>query len=145
MNILDDGVGEAFRSWVDTGAAGDYVAVQAYLAATSDVMRTLQYIRGAIAARTKLATTVGVGPRFLHSTGQLHKGGRNNGLFLQIVDEARETLPVPEADFTFSELISAQARGDAEALLQRKQRVLRIALGRGGEDALMTLLSAVRG
>ena len=92
-----------------------------------------------------LATTAGFGPRFLHSTGQLHKGGKSNGLFLQIVDEAREALPVPEADFTFSELIHAQAQGDAEALQQRKQRVLRVTLGRGGEDALMSLLGAVRG
>ncbi|MCZ6766487.1 MAG: hypothetical protein O7D32_06100 [bacterium] len=145
VNIIDDRLGEVIRSWVGTGSPGDYIALHAYVAPTPDVVRTLQWIRRAVGSRTKLATTMGFGPRFLHSTGQLHKGGRNNGLFLQIVDEAREALPVPEADFTFSELIRAQAQGDAEALLQRKQRVLRVTLGRGGETALETLLAAVRG
>ena len=145
VNIIDDRLGEVIRSWIGTGSPGDYIALHAYVAPTPDVVRTLQWIRRAVGSRTKLATTMGFGPRFLHSTGQLHKGGRNNGLFLQIVDEPREALPVPETDFTFSELIRAQTQGDAEALLQRKQRVLRVTLGRGGEDALLTLLSAVRG
>ena len=79
--------------------------------------------------KARVATTAGYGPRFLHSTGQLHKGGANNGLFLQIVDDATANdVAVPETDYTFGQLITAQSAGDAGALLQRGRRVLRVNL-----------------
>jgi transaldolase/glucose-6-phosphate isomerase len=122
---------------------GDYVAVHAYLAPTSETDAFMQRFRLALRDRLRLATTFGYGPRFLHSTGQLHKGGANTGLFLQIVDHPSERLSVPETNYTFNDLIGAQALGDAEALLKRGRRILRIELGHGGVDALNDLLHAV--
>ena len=79
--------------------------------------------------RLRIATTFGYGPRFLHSTGQLHKGGPNTGLFLQIVDSPRSDLEVPGAGYTFGQLIRAQAVGDFRALTQKGRRVLRVDVG----------------
>ena len=118
----------AFNEWAQA-SPGDYLALQAYVAPSAAVAAELQVIRTALGQRLGLASTIGFGPRFLHSTGQLHKGGANNGLFLQLVDEPREDMPVPETEFTFAELIEAQAIGDAKALTQRGRRVLRVNLG----------------
>ena len=79
--------------------------------------------------RLKLATTVGFGPRFLHSTGQLHKGGPNTGLFVQVVDEPSEDVEIPGQDYSFATLIKAQAAGDLLALRDRDRRVVRVSLG----------------
>lgn len=117
-----------------SAAQGDYVAIQAYLKPSLETTRDLQGLRLSIRDGYKLATTLGYGPRFLHSTGQLHKGGPNKGIFLQIVDQVREPLPVPETDYTFGSLIRAQAMGDAQALTQRGRRVLRLVLGESGID-----------
>ena len=78
--------------------------------------------------RTQLSTTLGFGPRFLHSTGQLHKGGPNTGLFIQLVDDPGNDCNVPETDLTFGQVIRAQANGDYLALLERKRRILRVNL-----------------
>jgi transaldolase/glucose-6-phosphate isomerase len=105
------------------------LALQAYLAPSTENESKLQAIRSVLGERLTVASTLGFGPRFLHSTGQLHKGGANNGLFLQFVDEPQQDMPVPETDFTFGELLAAQALGDFRALKQRDRRVLRINLG----------------
>jgi transaldolase/glucose-6-phosphate isomerase len=106
---------------------GDYVAIQAYLAGgDEDELDALQRLRAAITGTTGAATTLGYGPRFLHSTGQLHKGGPNNGVFLQLVDDAGPHVHVPEETFTFHQLIQAQALGDLGALVERGRRVLRV-------------------
>ena len=78
--------------------------------------------------RLKLATTVGFGPRFLHSTGQLHKGGPNTGLFVQVVDELSEDVEIPGQSYTFGTLIRAQAAGDLLALRDRDRRVVRVSM-----------------
>lgn len=96
----------------------------------------LQDIRFELLKRTRSATTLGYGPRFLHSTGQLHKGGPNKGLFLQFVDEPPADLPVPETDYNFKVLIRAQALGDFRALMERGRRVLRINLKSGVQEGL---------
>ena len=119
---------KAFADWARANP-GDYLAVQAYVAPSEENEAKLQEIRTTLGGRLGLASTIGFGPRFLHSTGQLHKGGANNGLFLQLVDEPKEDIPVPETGFTFAELIKAQAIGDAKALTQRGRRVLRVNLG----------------
>lgn len=129
--------------WLQKASAGDYVALHAYLAPTAATSAALEAVRATLGARTGLATTLGYGPRFLHSTGQLHKGGPNTGLFLQIVDEPREDLPVPESRFTFGELIRAQAIGDYRALVGRGRRVLRVSLGRDADAGLERLRLAV--
>jgi transaldolase/glucose-6-phosphate isomerase len=119
----------ALREWMSGAAPGRYAAIQAYLAPANETTAHLQELRVLIRNRAKLATTLGYGPRFLHSTGQLHKGGPNSGLFLQLVDEPAADLAVPETDFTFGSLIRAQALGDYQALTQRGRRVLRVNLG----------------
>jgi len=125
--------------------AGDYISLQAYLNPAPETWSTLQQIRARLRDRTKAATTVGFGPRFLHSTGQLHKGGPNTGVFLQIVDEPAEQLPVPETNYSFAQLIRAQAEGDYQALKQRGRRVLRVQLGRNAAAGLQQLERALGG
>jgi transaldolase/glucose-6-phosphate isomerase len=116
--------------FLDQIEAGDYVGIQVYTAGGSEEeLESLQTLREALTSATGAATTLGYGPRFLHSTGQLHKGGANNGVFLQLVDDAPSHLAVPERDFTFGQLIRAQADGDLGALAQRARRTLSIRLG----------------
>jgi transaldolase/glucose-6-phosphate isomerase len=105
----------------------DYVAIQAFVDPTSETAAALERARLAIRDRYKVAVTVGFGPRFLHSTGQLHKGGPSTGAFVQVVDARRDTdVAIPGADYTFGELIDAQAVGDLRALRARDRRVARI-------------------
>lgn len=129
-----------FRGRIDallkTARRSDYLAIQAFLAPSPATTRSLQTVRTALRDRYKIATTLGYGPRFMHSTGQLHKGGPNQGIFLQIVDASYEPLDVPGSDYTFGELIRAQAQGDAAALRRGDRRVLRIVLDDGGLDRL---------
>jgi transaldolase/glucose-6-phosphate isomerase len=133
----------AVRGWVSGARSNDYVALHAYLAPTDGITRLLEEMRVHLRDHLRVATTAGYGPRFLHSTGQLHKGGANNGLFLQMVDEPPIDVPVPETDYTFGQLIQAQALGDYQALVQRGRRVLRVQLGRNAERALGSLAAAV--
>ena len=144
---VQDGTGlvAAIASWCASARPGDYAGVQAYLEPGEGTLNALQSLRLALRGRLGLATTVGFGPRFLHSTGQLHKGGPNTGLFLQLVDEPAQEVPVPETDYTFKAMIRAQALGDYQALLQRERRVLRINVGRDAAAGLERLLAATRG
>jgi glucose-6-phosphate isomerase len=108
-------------------APGDYIAIQAYLDRTPETAAALQLDRLALRDAHRAATTVGFGPRFLHSTGQLHKGGPPTGVFLQVTDESREVdLPIPGKPYTFGTLIDAQALGDLQALRARRRRVARV-------------------
>lgn len=119
---------EALEKWIQQSKRGDYIALQAYLSPSPDITVALQKVRFELFRRTHLATTMGYGPRFLHSTGQLHKGGPANGLFLQLIDEPKEDLPIPETNYSFRALIQAQALGDYHALKQRNRRVVRVNL-----------------
>ncbi|HYY24883.1 MAG TPA: hypothetical protein VE689_05270, partial [Candidatus Udaeobacter sp.] len=130
---------EAVSSWLGKTKARDYVVVQAYLNPSPQHTAQLQTIRSSLRDRLRLATTLGYGPRFLHSTGQLHKGGPNSALVLQIVDEPADDLAVPETNYTFNQLIRAQALGDFTALKQRRRRALRINLGADTESGLNQL------
>jgi transaldolase/glucose-6-phosphate isomerase len=114
------------KTWISSARPDDYVSLQAYLAPSPETTRFLENLRSLFTSHTRLPATTGYGPRFLHSTGQLHKGGPNTALVLQIVDEPREDLSVPETNFSFASLIQAQALGDYRALLHRNRRVLRI-------------------
>ena len=107
---------------------GDYIAIQAYLPRTTETAALLQTARGALRDRHRVATTVGFGPRFLHSTGQYHKGGRNNGIFIQVVDEDRTDLAIPGRPYTFRQLADAQALGDLESLRAYGRRITRVTL-----------------
>ncbi|MCI4344100.1 MAG: glucose-6-phosphate isomerase [Thermoplasmata archaeon] len=112
---------------LDTRLPSEYVALQAYLAPSEAMDEALEGLRRAIGDRLKVPTTAGYGPRFLHSTGQLHKGGPPTGRFLQIIDAAKPDLAVPGSEFTFGALIHAQSRGDATALEQRGRTVITLA------------------
>jgi hypothetical protein len=109
--------------------SGDYFAVTAFLEMSEAHDRELTALRQAVRDTRGVATTVGYGPRFLHSTGQLHKGGPDTGVFLQLTAEAGEDVPIPGHRFGFGVLASAQARGDVEVLAERGRRVLRVDLG----------------
>ncbi len=137
-----DRLQKAWTEWQAQIRPGDYIALQAFLAPSPDVDQRIQALRKALQDRHGVATTAGYGPRFLHSTGQLHKGGPNIGVFLQLVDTPRRDLPIPEETYTFGDLIHAQAAGDFAALRNRGRRVLRVHLGEdpcAGLDLLGTL------
>ncbi len=133
----------AIAEWLASARPGDYLAVQAFLAPGPELTAGLQALRQALGARSGLATTLGYGPRFLHSTGQLHKGGPNTGLFLQLVDDPADDLAVPELGFTFGELLKAQAAGDAAALRDRGRRVLRVQVGRDALEGVRALTTSL--
>lgn len=106
--------------------AGDYFALCAYLPVTAEIDEKLEEIRRRLRHVTRRAVTLGYGPRFLHSTGQLHKGGANNGVFIQITrDIDANDLPIPGASYTFGILQAAQAAGDLEALQSKHRRAVR--------------------
>jgi transaldolase/glucose-6-phosphate isomerase len=134
----------AMSAWLAGAEAGNYIAIQAYLNPTPETASGLESLRQILRDNTNLATTLGYGPRFLHSTGQLHKGGPNTGLFLQLIDEPLDDLPVPAAGYSFGDLIRAQALGDFQALQQRGRRVLRINLGHDAVKAVEGVKAALR-
>jgi transaldolase/glucose-6-phosphate isomerase len=138
-----DALHQAIAEWLATAASGDYISLQAYLQPTPETDVALARIRVGLRDQLRVATTSGYGPRFLHSTGQFHKGGPNAGLFLQLVDHPVAGVDVPETDYTFGELIAAQAIGDYQALRARDRRVLRIALGRDSAAGLALLEDAL--
>ncbi|HEX9364780.1 MAG TPA: bifunctional transaldolase/phosoglucose isomerase [Candidatus Dormibacteraeota bacterium] len=123
---------------------GAYFAIMAYTARTPQSEASIAAIRSAIRDKTKIATTAGYGPRFLHSTGQLHKGGPKTGVFLQVVQEDVRDVPVPGQPFTFSVLKQSQAIGDMQSLTSRRLPVLRVTLGREPGTGWRALASAVR-
>jgi len=137
---LSDGI----HRFLSSVKPGDYVGIDAYLAPSERTTAALERIRTLLWHRTKCATMLGYGPRFLHSTGQLHKGGANNGVFLQILDAPAADLSVPETDYTFGKLIRAQAQGDYAALKQRGRRVTQIQLGRDASVGLARLEEVLR-
>ena len=108
---------------------GEYLALLAYLPRTAEHGRSLQGIRVRLRDALKVATSVGYGPRFLHSTGQLHKGGPNNGVFIQLSADDEQELPIPGEGYGFSTLKRAQALGDYQSLQAKGRRILRIHLG----------------
>ena len=103
---------------------GDYFCVQAFVNPTAEAEARIRALRERVGRETGLVTTAGFGPRYLHSTGQLHKGGPASGLFLQVVEETEE-LPIPGSPFGFGQLVRAQAAGDFDALRERGRRVAR--------------------
>ena len=145
MKQPGDGLKGLLAAHLRQAQPNDYVALLAYLHRSAKHDALLQEIRHRLRDKLRVATTLGYGPRYLHSTGQLHKGGPNTALILQIVDDPAEELPVPETDYSFRSLIRAQALGDYEALKQRGRRVLRVNLGGDVAGGLRRLGDALRG
>jgi transaldolase / glucose-6-phosphate isomerase len=122
--------------------AGDYFALLGYVQMNEDHEARLQAIRHAVRDKKKIATCLGFGPRFLHSTGQAYKGGPNSGVFLQITCDDALDLSVPEQKYTFGVVKAAQARGDFQVLAERGRRALRVHLGRDLASGLLKLQEA---
>jgi transaldolase/glucose-6-phosphate isomerase len=119
---------EVVGRYISSGNPGDYVAINAYICRDKKNYAVLQQLRTWLREKTNLATTLGFGPRFLHSTGQLHKGGPNNGIFLVITTGLKQDFEIPGQGLTFGTLEHGQALGDLEALESRGRRVLYIHL-----------------
>ncbi|MGE5205420.1 MAG: bifunctional transaldolase/phosoglucose isomerase [Chlamydiota bacterium] len=135
---------DSLQQWLGQAEAGNYISLQAYLEPAAATDKALEQLRVLLRQKSRLATTSGYGPRFLHSTGQLHKGGPNTGLFLQLVDQPGSDAAVPETNYTFGQLIRAQAQGDWQALTQRGRRVIRVQLGGDVAAGLRQLLEVAR-
>jgi transaldolase / glucose-6-phosphate isomerase len=123
--------------------AGDYFALLAYVQMNEPHENTLQNMRIAIRDQKRVATCLGFGPRFLHSTGQAYKGGPNTGVFLQVTCDDKNDLPVPGQKFTFGAVKAAQARGDFQVLAERNRRALRVHL-KDVDKGLAALESAIK-
>ena len=122
---------------------GDYIGLLAYLDRSPAHISALQHIRKTLRDRKKVATVLGFGPRFQHSTGQAYKGGPNSGVFLQITAEPAADLPVPGHSYSFGVVEAAQARGDFDVLAECGRRLLRLDLGRDVEGGLKRLAEAL--
>jgi transaldolase/glucose-6-phosphate isomerase len=124
--------------------AGDYIAITEYFGETEQRDKKIAEIRETIARELHVATTTGYGPRFLHSTGQLHKGGPDKGVFLQLTGGSHDDVPIPGEKFGFGALVRAQAIGDLQSLLSRKRRAISINLGEDVERGLDRLAESVK-
>jgi transaldolase / glucose-6-phosphate isomerase len=125
-------------------AANDYFALLAYIEMNPAHQAALQEMRHALRDKKRVATCLGFGPRFLHSTGQAYKGGPNSGVFLQVTCDDAADLPVPGQKYTFGAVKAAQARGDFQVLAERGRRALRVHLGKDLAAGLENLLQAFR-
>jgi transaldolase/glucose-6-phosphate isomerase len=123
--------------------AGDYFATLAFIEMNAEHEGSLQRMRHAVRDKKKIATCLGFGPRFLHSTGQAYKGGPNTGVFLQITCDDGADLPVPGQKYTFGVVKAAQARGDFAVLAERNRRALRVHLGADVRAGLAALNAAI--
>ncbi|HEX8764527.1 MAG TPA: bifunctional transaldolase/phosoglucose isomerase [Candidatus Acidoferrum sp.] len=137
-------VAAVLRTHLSRLKPGDYFAVLGYIPMNAENEKALQAIRNVIRDKKKVATVLGFGPRFLHSTGQAYKGGPNSGVFLQITCDDAKDLPVPGQKYTFGVVKAAQARGDFAVLAERGRRALRVHLGKNLKSALATLSKAVQ-
>jgi hypothetical protein len=124
-------------------SAGDYFALLAYLPMTAEIDEMLEEVRRRLRHVTRRAITLGYGPRFQHSTGQLHKGGANNGVFIQITCDDPADVEIPGEPYSFGILKAAQAAGDLEALQSKGRRALRLHVGTDFEAGLEKLLTAI--
>jgi hypothetical protein len=142
---------KALRQFLEQAQPGDYIALQAYIQPTPKTAQALQMLRTELRNGCRLATTVGYGPRFLHSTGQLHKGDAGKGLFIQFTADDSHNVPIPvradesESLISFGVLEAAQALGDVAALRDRGRRVLRLDLGANPARTLSSLSKTIKG
>jgi transaldolase/glucose-6-phosphate isomerase len=132
------------KALLERAKPGAYFAIMAYTARSAASEAAISAIRSAVRDRTHIATTAGYGPRFLHSTGQLHKGGPKTGLFLQIVQEDTRDVPIPGQPYSFSILKQSQSLGDLQSLSSRRLPFLRVTLGRDTAAGWKALAAAVR-
>jgi len=139
-----DGAVGTLSAFFGQAKAGDFVNLQAYLTESAAITNELQAFRKLVQEHLHLATTSGYGPRFLHSTGQYHKGGPNTGLFVQFTHHSPVELPLPGRSYSFGTFENAQAQGDLETLQQYKRRTLHIDLGGDAEASLPKVVAALK-
>jgi hypothetical protein len=142
LNLSGSSLEELLQAFINTARKGNYIAINAYLPRNPDMTAALADLRLAIRLKTSVATTVGFGPRFLHSTGQLHKGGPDSGLFLQITADPVKDVEIPGQGMSFATLERAQALGDYEALAVRGRRILRLNLP--SPECIKSLVDALK-
>ncbi len=130
------------RAFLESAKSNDYVAFNAFIHPSETACKCLDEARSLIQQRFKVATTLGFGPRYLHSTGQIHKGGPDTGLFIVITTDENEDIQVPEESYTFGVLKQAQSIGDFQALKNKGRRVIRVHLS--DESDLYKFLDALK-
>jgi len=130
---------EIVEALLETLSPGDYLAVLAYIRETDQRNQVLREFRSRVRSRNHVATTLGYGPRYLHSTGQLHKGGPDQAAFVIITADATENVAIPEEKHDFATLLRAQALGDFRALAERGRRVIRVNIGETVDSNLSSL------
>ncbi|MCH7745870.1 MAG: glucose-6-phosphate isomerase [Chloroflexi bacterium] len=133
----------SFAELMSKAKAGDYLAIMAYLRQSPETDEALDNLRRTVMERYQIATTVGYGPRFLHSTGQLHKGGPDSGLFLQLTAVHENDIAIPGEPYTFGVLADAQAEGDLMALQAIDRRAAKVRLEANTSDAIKKLVSEI--
>ena len=138
-----DSVGTVLAAHLAQVKPGDYVAVLAYIEETPETQLLLTQLQNTLRDKTRCAATSGYGPRYLHSTGQLHKGGPSTGVFIEIIANDEGELPIPGEGYSFSVLKRAQALGDFRALAGKDRRVLGIDIGSNGLKALKRLVQLI--
>jgi glucose-6-phosphate isomerase/transaldolase/glucose-6-phosphate isomerase len=135
----------ALHKFLEQGKPGDYICLQAFIPPNQETSAALEHLRAELLESYRLATTSGYGPRFLHSTGQLHKGDSGNGLFVQFTSDPAEEVPIPleagkdDSALSFGILALAQALGDRQALIEAGRRVIRFHLGHQPADNILKL------
>ena len=132
---------DAIGPLMDQAGPGDYAAILAYLPDTPEVCEALSSLRSALTEKYGLPITAGFGPRYLHSTGQLHKGGPNSGIFLQLTADHPGDLPIPGHAFSFGTLADAQSTGDLQALRSLGRRAARVHLGAEPAAGILRLVA----
>jgi len=137
-------VADVIKAHLRRAGAGDYIALLDYLEETDENESVIQQLRAHLRDATRCATTTGYGPRFLHSTGQLHKGGPASGVFMQLTAADARDVEIPGEPFTFSTLKQAQALGDFRSLSTRGRRAIRVDLGADAPAGLRRLHEIVR-
>jgi glucose-6-phosphate isomerase/transaldolase/glucose-6-phosphate isomerase len=135
----------AFADLLARAAPGRYLAILAYIKPARQADAAIKALRQSVLVRHHLPTTAGYGPRYLHSTGQLHKGGPNTGLFLQLIEHMTPDSKVPGAPYTFGTLAQAQAVGDFQSLQMHQRAVVAVRLGRQPICTIRALARAPRG
>ncbi|HET8673134.1 MAG TPA: hypothetical protein VFL87_05840, partial [Thermoleophilaceae bacterium] len=141
----EDADDAALKALLDKLEPGKYLAVMGYLEPSPEVEEAVNGLRSTVNERKRVATTYGYGPRFLHSTGQLHKGGPANGVFLQLIHDGDADAEVPEAGYSFTTLKNAQAIGDLQTLRGHGLPAERVRLEGDRADALRRLTKKIEG
>lgn len=139
--VASESLSQALSGYLDDVKPGDYIALMAYLHRTGHHDEMFDAMRLRLRGWRRVATTLGYGPRFLHSTGQLHKGGGNNGIYIQFTADDASDIPIPGEPYTFGVLKQAQALGDYQSLQKRKRRLIRVHLGQDAGAGLRKFLT----